>query len=408
VLRLLRVFLCVGAAAWAAPTPNVLHSFGVHLQGGSDLYAGLILGSSGNAYGATESGGAYGYGVVFELSPDGTGDWAEKVLYDFKGAPGEDGATPHATLVFDSAGNLYGTTVSGGLFSNCGGGCGIVFKLTPTSQGQWTETVVHRFTGGTDGATPYAGVILDAAGNVYGATDGGGSAGKGTIYKLTPSGSGSWVETVLYSFTGRPDGAGPFAAPLLDAAGNLYGTTYYGGERNAGTVYKLAPQQDGSWAETVLHSFDGGSDGVNPGAPLIADRSGNLYGTTAVGGTANCGVAFKLTAASDWAETLLHTFLGVIEDDGENPNGLTFGPHGILYGTTVGGGTLNPGTIFSLTPDKNGGWTEAVLYNFTAGLDGAYPSVGLTMGPHGGLYGTTLWGGPAGDTVGGVAFEFNP
>jgi uncharacterized repeat protein (TIGR03803 family) len=402
-MRLLGVFLCLGAA-WAAPTPSVLHSFGVHLQGGSDLYAGLILDASGNAYGAAESGGTYGYGVVFELSPDGAGDWAEKVLYDFKGSPGDDGATPHATLVFDRAGNLYGTTVSGGASSNFG----IVFKLAPTSQGQWTETVLHRFTGGTDGATPYAGVILDAAGNVYGATDGGGAAGDGTVYKLTPSDSSPWVETVLHSFTGKPDGAGPFAAPLLDAAGNLFGTTYYGGARNDGAVYKLAPQPDGSWAETVLYSFKGGSDGVNPGAPLIADRSGNLYGTTAVGGSAGCGIAFKLTAASAWAETVLHTFLGITEDDGENPNGLTFGPRGVLYGTTVGGGTDNPGTIFRLTPSESGGWTETVLYNFTAGLTGAYPSVGLTLGPNGGLYGTTLWGGPAGDTVGGVAFEFNP
>lgn len=403
MLRLLGVFLCLGAA-WAAPTPSVLHSFGVHLQGGSDLYAGLILDASGNAYGAAESGGTYGYGVVFELSPDGAGEWAERVLYDFKGSPGDDGATPHATLVFDRAGNLYGTTVSGGASSNFG----IVFKLTPTSQGQWTETVLHRFTGGTDGATPYAGVILDAAGNVYGATDGGGAAGDGTVYKLTPSDSSPWVETVLHSFTGKPDGAGPFAAPLLDAAGNLFGTTYYGGARNDGAVYKLAPQPDGSWAETVLYSFKGGSDGVNPGAPLIADRSGNLYGTTAVGGSAGCGIAFKLTAASDWAETVLHTFLGITDDDGENPNGLTFGPRGVLYGTTVGGGTDNPGTIFRLTPSESGGWTETVLYNFTAGLTGAYPSVGLTLGPNGGLYGTTLWGGPAGDTVGGVAFEFNP
>jgi uncharacterized repeat protein (TIGR03803 family) len=403
VLRLLGVFLCLGAA-WAAPTPSVLHSFGVHLQGGSDLYAGLILDASGNAYGAAESGGTYGYGVVFELSPDGAGEWAERVLYDFKGSPGDDGATPHATLVFDRAGNLYGTTVSGGVSGNFG----IVFKLTPTSQGQWTETVLHRFTGGTDGATPYAGVILDAAGNVYGATDGGGAAGDGTVYKLTPSDSSPWVETVLHSFTGKPDGAGPFAAPLLDAAGNLFGTTYYGGARNDGAVYKLAPQPDGSWAETVLYSFKGGSDGVNPGAPLIADRSGNLYGTTAVGGSAGCGIAFKLTAASDWAETVLHTFLGITDDDGENPNGLTFGPRGVLYGTTVGGGTDNPGTIFRLTPSESGGWTETVLYNFTAGLTGAYPSVGLTLGPNGGLYGTTLWGGPAGDTVGGVAFEFNP
>ena len=382
----------------------MLRAFGVNLQGGSDLYAGLILDSAGNAYGAAEFGGAYGYGVVFELSPNGGNRWTERILYEFKGEPGGDGATPHASLVFDSAGDLYGTTVNGGFSGNCNGGCGVVFKLTPASQGLWAETVLHRFTGRTDGATPYAGVILDAAGNVYGTTNTGGSSGSGVVYELT---SGTWDETVLHSFAGKPDGMNPFAAPTFDAAGNLYGTTYFGGRHNHGSVYKLARQQDGSWAETVLHSFEGASDGVNPGAGVVLDREGNLYGTTAIGGDANCGIAFKLTAGSDWAESLIHTFVG-LPADGENPNGLVFSSHGILYGTTVGGGTFNPGTIFSLTSDQNGGWTEAVLYSFTAGNDGAYPSVGLTFGPEGGLYGTTLWGGPAGDAVGGVAFEFTP
>jgi uncharacterized repeat protein (TIGR03803 family) len=401
------IVLATGGAAAAVDAPEVLHSFGVSERGGSDLYAGLILDAAGNLYGAAESGGRYGFGIVYKLSPGSGGAWTETVLYSFRG--GHDGASPHATLAWDSAGNLYGTTVSGGGSTACGGGCGVLFRLTPSSGG-WTEAVLHRFAGGADGLVPYPGVVIDTAGNVYGATTGGGAAGLGTVYELTPSSGGAWTHSVLHSFTGTPDGSTLYATPVLDSAGNLYGTTYKGGTYNKGTVFTITPAAGGGWTERVLYSFKGGSDGVNPMAPVTFDQNGDLYGTTEAGGTANCGIAYRLTPnqTGAWNESVLHTFLGVTAQDGENPNGLIFDTHGNLFGTSLGGGVDNPGTIFELSPIPDGSWTETVLYSFTAGLDGAYPSAGLVMDAAGNLYGTTLWGGPSGDTTGGVAFEYTP
>ena len=403
------LFLILANGAWAAGALKVMKAFGTgNLREGSDLYAGLILDSQGNLYGVAESGGTRGAGVVYELSPITGGGWTETVLYNFKGGT-EDGASPHATLIADSAGNLYGTTVSGGLTGKtCRTGCGTVFKLTPAS-GHWQESVLHRFTGGAGGAVPYAGVTMDSAGNLYGATLDGGAAGGGAVYRLTPGFAG-WEQSVLYSFQGRPDGSAPYPTPVLDAAGNLYGTTNAGGAHNLGIVYMLAPQSDGTWTEHVLHTFAGGADGANPLAGVILDRRGNLYGTTSYGGTSNCGIAFALAPnqAGGWAEHLLHTFLGVTAYDGENPNGLVFDAHGNLYGTTTGGGIDNPGTIFKMTRNPGGAWQETVLYSFTGGNDGAYPSSGVVLDPAGNIYGTTLWGGPSGDTTGGVAFQFTP
>ena len=403
------LFLIFANAAWPAGALKVLQAFGTgNLRGGSDLYAGLIRDASGNLYGVAESGGTYGAGVVYELSPTTGGEWSEAVLYNFKGGQ-QDGASPHATLTADSAGNFYGTTVSGGLRSTtCQTGCGTVFMLTAAAGG-WQESVLYRFTGGAGGSVPYAGVVMDSAGNLYGATLDGGTAGAGMLYRLTPGPAG-WELSVLYSFEGRPDGSAPFPTPILDAAGNLYGTTNTGGPHNLGIVYMLAPQPDGSWTEQVLHAFASGADGANPLAGVIFDPRGNLYGTTSYGGTSNCGIAFALgpNAAGGWTEHLLHTFLGVTAYDGENPNGLTFDAHGNLYGTTTGGGIDNPGTIFKITRDASGGWQETVLYSFTGGDDGAYPSSGVVLDAAGNIYGTTLWGGPSGDTTGGVAFQFTP
>lgn len=331
------VILTIGASAAAAP--KVLHDFGLGAQlGGSSLYAGLILDEAGNLYGTAEFGGAYGHGVVFRLSPNASGGWTETVLHSFKGGT-SDGATPHASVIRDSAGNLYGTTVGGG-GGTCPGGCGIVFQLLPAASGSWTEAVPHRFTGGTDGAGPYSGVILDGAGNLYGATTAGGAKGFGAVYKLTPGGAGGWKETVLYSFQGIPDGSTACAAPVFDPAGNLYGTTTGGGSNRRGTAYELSPQADGSWKEQVLHSFHGTTDGSDLFNGLILDASGNLFGAAQTGGSANSGIAFELSkgATGVWTETILHTFLGVAAQDGANPNALIFDATGALYGTSVGGG----------------------------------------------------------------------
>jgi len=405
--RIAILVLMFATNTWAAGTLKVMKAFGTgNLREGSDLYAGLILDSSGNLYGAAESGGTYGAGVVYKLSPTTGGGWTETVLYNFKGGA-QDGASPHATLMADSAGNLYGTTVNGGPASaTCRTGCGTVYMISAGAH--WQESVLYRFTGGADGAIPYAGVAMDSAGNLYGATTSRGANGAGVVYKLTP-GSAGWLQTVIHTFQGRPDGSAPYPTPVLDAAGNLYGTTNAGGAHNLGIVYMLAPQPDGTFAEHVLHNFAGGADGANPLAGVILDPRGNIYGTATLGGTANCGIAYKLipNAAGAWTERLLHTFLGVNAQDGENPNWLTFDAHGNLYGSSTGGGVDNPGTIFKITRTPSG-WQETVLYSFTAGNDGAYPSSGVVLDAVGNIYGTALWGGPSGDTTGGVAFQFTP
>ncbi|HTQ57831.1 MAG TPA: choice-of-anchor tandem repeat GloVer-containing protein [Bryobacteraceae bacterium] len=402
------VLILIFAAAAAANSPVVLQDFGIgNLDGGSSLYAGLVMDTAGNLYGAAEEGGIYNAGVVYELSRNTGGGWTETVLYNFTGANrGQDGANPHATLLRDSAGNLYGTTVSGGIASRtCSKGCGVVFKLTPSGD-TWQETVLYRFTGGADGSVPYAGVSMDAAGNLYGAATSGGATA-GVVYELTP-GTPGWTEAVIHTFE-DVDGATPYGTPVLDAAGNLFGTTYAGGAYNRGVVYALTPSA-GAWTFHALHNFRGSPDGANTLTGVILGPRGTLFGTTTSGGTASCGIAYELAfkKSAGWTETILHTFLGVGAADGENPNGLILDAHGNLFGTSTGGGLYNPGTIFELSPMAGGGWQETVLYSFTAGLDGAYPSSSLTLGPSGHLFGTTLWGGPSGDTTGGVAFEFTP
>jgi uncharacterized repeat protein (TIGR03803 family) len=257
--------------------------------------SGLILDGAGNLYGTTVYGGVYiAGGTVFELPPKG-GGWTEKVLLSF--GNGTDGILPTGGLIFDKAGNLYGTTSLGGNLS-CSEGCGTVFELMPQKGGGWTEKVLHEFTG-NDGELPEAGVVF-AAGNLYGTTVFGGSAcaGCGTVFELIPQKGGNWTEKVLHSFRdNRKDGYEPTAGVLLDAKGNVYGTTYYGGsgtckETNGvgcGTVFELLSAAGGRWTEKLLHAFsNNGKDGVGPSAGLIVDASGNFYGTTYYGGNGTC------------------------------------------------------------------------------------------------------------------------
>jgi uncharacterized repeat protein (TIGR03803 family) len=250
---------------------------------------------------------------------------------------------------------------------------GVVYKLDPTGH----QTVLHSFTGGADGGSPYAGVIRDAAGNLYGTTNLGGTANAGVVYKLDPTGH----ETVLHSFTGGADGGRPTAGVILDSAGNLYGTAYNGGTANAGVVYKLDP----SGNETVLYSFTGRADGGFPSAGVIRDLAGNLYGT-ADGPIANLGVVYKLDPAGN--ETVLHSFTGGA--DGGNPQaGVIRDSAGNLYGTTAQGG-VGLGVVYKLDPSGN----ETVLYSFSGGADGGYPIAGVMRdATTGNLYGTTRGGG---------------
>ncbi|HEY3778600.1 MAG TPA: choice-of-anchor tandem repeat GloVer-containing protein [Rhizomicrobium sp.] len=369
-------------------------------KGGSDgsgPVASLIRDAAGNLYGTTEYGGTSGFGTVFRFAPDGT----ETVLYSFAG--GEDGAYPAAALIMDGSGNFYGTTVGGGNGGCEGEGCGTVFKLAPDG----TETVLHAFAGGSDGSGPAAGLIMDISGDLYGTTAAGGgtgcySYGCGTVFKLAPDGA----ETVLYAFQGGSDGGNPSAGLIADKSGNLYGTTQYGGTGgivSAGTVFEVTP--DGQ--EKVLWDFcskDSCEDGEFPVAGLIRDKAGNLYGTTTWGGIV--GTAFKL--APDGTLATLHGFTD--DPDGANPfGGLVMDKAGNLYGTTESGGKecgdygSSCGIVFRIAPDG----TETVLHAFRKGKgDGILPQAGLVKDGRGNLYGTTptlTW-----HSGGGTIFEITP
>jgi len=378
-------------------TFTVLHSF----KGGTDgagPNGGVVRDTAGNLYGTTVYGGGgtcftgNGCGTVFKVDTTGK----ETVLYSFTG--GADGAFPLAGLIRDAAGNLYGTTEYGGdLTCNSGVGCGTVFKVDTTGK----ETVLHSFTG-KDGTSPIAGMIRDAAGNLYGTTPQGGAFASGTAFKLDATGK----ETVLYTFTGGrggTDGFYPDGALMKDAAGNLYGTTAYGGNYSFGTVFKV----DSTGKETVLYRFRGGWNGLNPVGGLIMDKAGNLYGATQGGGNFFDGTVFKLNTTG--YKTVLHSFAGGA--DGVYPvAGVIADTAGNLYGTTQYGGGVacfggGCGTVFKL--DKTG--KETVLHSFTGGADGAAPVAGLVRDAAGNLYGTTYFAGDSGSlcsVVGGCGVVF--
>ena len=279
-------------------TESVLHKFKGGFDGAAPV-GGVILDKAGNLYGTTEALGAGGAGDVFQLKRNANGTWTENILYMFTGN-GPDGVSPTSSLVFDGAGNLYGTTSQGGNM-NCAAlyGCGVAFKLTRDPGESWSESVLYTFcseTNCTDGKYP-GDMVFDKAGNLYGITASGGhsdlsSDSDGTVFRLSESG-GSWKEDVLYRFDGA-QGAGPDAGPILDAAGNLYGTAVSGGSANDGVVFKMSPSLDGTWAYTVLHTFLGGP-GRYPGS-LIFDGAGHLYGTTQSCSAAKCmGIVFEIT-----------------------------------------------------------------------------------------------------------------
>ena len=318
-----------------------------------------------------------------------------RVLHTFTG--GNDGGAPEGDLVVH-AGALYGTTAGGGTGS-CTGGCGTVFQLTRNPDNSWTQTVLYKFTGELDGGSPRAGVTFDAAGNIYGTTvqNGDPTCQCGSVYKLTHSG-GRWIETTLYDFTElNGDGALPMSAVVIDRAGNVFGTTFHGGTYNQGTVFELTPSH-GSWIETILYSF------VLSNSPNgLTYRSGILYGTTNGGGVYGQGIAFRLKSAGVWTFTDIYDFTGG-NNGGFPSTSLTFDPAGNLYGTTVGGGADNVGTVFKLTHSK-GQRVIAVLHSFTGGLDGGQPMGRVTFDSSGNLYGTT---GKGGGYQAGVVFKLTP
>jgi uncharacterized repeat protein (TIGR03803 family) len=352
------VSLALFATVTAAGVEKVLYNFGCGADGGWP-WDGLIMDAAGNLYGTTQYGGSNpcpwggGCGTVFELSPSENGDWTERVLYNFAydQVGNYDGAYPVAGLIFDAAGNLYGTTQGGGDYLCQGGGCGTVFELTPTEGGGWTEKKLHDFW--EVGTNPNASLIFDAAGNLYSTTTGGGIHDSGTVFELSPGQGGGWTEKVLHSFNPNgDDGASPMGSLIFDAAGNLYGTTSLGGAYGAGTAFELTRNQDGNWEEPPrLRHFGHDLDGSMPNANLIFDAAGNLYGTTATGGGHDNGTVFELTPVGDgrWSEKQLHDFTRGGDGFAAN-SGLIWDAAGHLYGTTWAGGTHNLGTVFEITP----------------------------------------------------------
>jgi uncharacterized repeat protein (TIGR03803 family) len=267
-----------------------------------------------------------------------------------------------------------------------------------------TETVLHDFTNSPDGAYPQVAALLPLNGSLYGTTDLGGANGRGSVFQLTPGSNGTWTETVIYSFAG-PDGSYPLGALIADKAGNLYGMANAGGAQNKGVVFELS-NSGGSWEETVIHSFGSGFDGVGPYGPLVFDSSGNLFGTTVIGGGLDGGTVFEMTPANgSWTETVLHSFGGT--GDGYLPyGGLTLDASGNVYGTTEAGGLntclgLGCGIAFELVRGTSG-WTENILHQFAGGIDGFYPNPKLAIDQNGNLYGTTIYGGGQGQCTSGI------
>lgn len=394
--RLVAIFvLMLMVTASAAAREKILHNFNFNAGDGSFPFGGLIADAAGNLYGTTTMGGAYSEGTVFELMPTPKGGWAEKVLYSFS-SNGIDGTQPYSSLVFDKAGNLYGTTNSGGTY-----GVGTVFELKPTSRGSWKERILYNFSSTRDGQAPYGSLVFDSSGNLYGTTPDGGLYSHGIVFELTPTAKGQWTETILHDFNSL-DGNSPYAGVIIDASGNLYGTTNSGGANNEGAVFELSPQGDGQWNESVLYSFaDQNSVGAFPYASLIFDTAGNLYGTV-FGTLNNSGSVFQLSpqAGGQWTATALG-------GSGNGYGGVVMDAAGNLYGTANGGIDGWPiGWMFKLSPKPNGGWVEALLHDFSQnGRDGYNPLSNLILDKANNVYGVTYQGG-TNDT--GTVFEIVP
>jgi len=383
-----------GQQAQAKTKFKVLHTF--HGKDGVEPVGQLIRDVAGNLYGTTGEGGSgncqnFGCGTAFKMNTAG------KILWQYS-FQGPDGETPAAGLFQNSVGTLFGTTGYGGRnnrhYCPKNEGCGVVFELDKDGR---KETVLHKFTGDPDGYFPESLLVGDAAGNLYGTTYVGGN-GYGTVFKLDKAGK----ETILYDFTGGSDGCAPYPGVVRDATGNLYGVTLIGGAGFCNSGYGVVFMVDPSGNETVLHTFSG-SDGANPISVLLFDKQGNLYGMTDNGGTSNacgggCGTVFELSpSGGGWSETVLYSFClqsGCADGKPPSRGPLVRDAKGNIYGTAEGGGASRNcaggcGVVFKL--DARG--KETVLHSFTGGADGAYPYGGLVIDSAGNLYGAVLEGG---------------
>jgi uncharacterized repeat protein (TIGR03803 family) len=392
-------FIMFAAQLHAQGKATLLHVF----TGGSDgsyPTASLTADGAGNLYGTTQTGGTYGNGTVFELSPESGGHWQFSVLHEFTG--GNDGGSPLGSLVFDADGNAYLTVSSGGVH-----GLGAVIELNPPegrAPSAWKAKLLYSFQGGTDGSTPFGNVVFDSAGNLYGTTSIGGHShinclqGCGTIYRLTQTGGGAWREQVLHRFLDAfNEGALPRTGLVFDANGNLYGTTYQGGDPGCGanacgTVFEFGLDAQGEPHLQTLLAFSG-PDGAFPLAGVTLDGKGNLYTAATFGGSYNEGTVISMTdATGPWKLASLYSFNGL---DGLQPSGtLALDTSGNLYGTGYEGGANDWGALFELMPAGET-WTENLLFSFAVsgvGL-GANPLDGVLLDGAGNLYLTTNQGG---------------
>ena len=380
--------LLLGATLPAhAQTETVLHNFTAGTDGSGPMY-GLTSDGKGNFYGTTAYGARSGAGTVFELSPNGSGGWKETVIYSFKAL--KNGVFPMSPVIFDSLGNLYGTTDQGGAH-----GYGVVFELSPQGT-SWTETVLYSFAGGTDGADPDGVLIMDPAGNLYGTTYQGGTGNNGTVFELSPSG-GNWTEQVIYN---TPNGV--VTGVTMDTAGNLFGA---GDSSVAGdsAVFELSPNGQGGWNSTVIYTF---ASRPEVAGTLTLDSVGNLYGVTDADAN-GCGKVYKLTLKSGkWTSKTLYNFVKGGTDACDPYSGIVFDAAGNIYGTTFKGGAAGKGAVYELLAPvgKSTTYTEKVLWSFD-GTDGASAWASLILDSSGNLYGTTYAGGSNGD---GVVFEVTP
>ena len=400
VLSVLAVAATLVRGAGATNPPQMIYSF----SGGPDgeyTDTDLVIDQAGNIYGTSVQGGAYGSGTVWQLSPSASG-WIHTVLYDFRG--GQDGGEPYKGVALDKHGNLYGTAGVGGKYVGpCSDtGCGVVFKLAH-SNGAWIFRVIHSFVGGSDGYGPGSPLVVDRHGNVYGMTPTGGTnaCACGVVFQLEPEAGGHWEFTVIHAFAGGNDGIGGSAGrPLLDRAGNLYSVSTAGGAKGKGIAFQLRRTDAGTWKEKVLYTFKGQPDAGFPYSGLIPDQEGNLYGTTYYDGANNLGSVYKLSREEDgkWKETVLYSFRGGADGDGSIGT-LVFDVKGNLYGTTSEGGSAvcGCGTIFKLAPLGLGQWKESVVYRFKGSPQPGFAYNGMAADSGGKLFGATVHGGPTDD-----------
>jgi len=378
-------------------TLTVIHDF-TGGKDGSYPKAGLTMDKAGNFYGMASYGGTYGLGSIYKLTHSAAGGWVFAPLYSFTG--GTDGAHPEGNITIGPDGTLYGVTEFGGT------GNGTVFNLKPpptrpiSALSPWVETVLYRFAGDSDGAAPRGRVTFDSSGVMYGTTVGGGVQNNGVVFSLTPAGGGSWAYNVLYAFTGA-GGRNPSGGVIIDSLGNFYGVTLNGGSSGWGSVYELA-LVDSAWTETTLHSFQNGSDGIGPVAPLIFGHDGNIYGGTETYDSSGGSVFVLKPSQSGWDYSQVYDLPG--HGNSGVMGQLMTDANGNVYGTAWANGAYYNGTAFELSPSDSG-WTLTTLHDFARSSDGGGPWSNLILYTDGKLYGTTEVGG-AHDQ--GVIFEIAP